>query len=68
MKRYRIGLATLAATLLASAPASAQTVSMHGQVRPRFEFRDPSGGGSTTLRRCGCGSGSTPRSRKGCPF
>jgi Alginate export len=38
---------TLAAGLLAlvAPPVSAQQVTMHGQVRPRYEFKDPSGGG-----------------------
>jgi Alginate export len=38
---------TLAAGLLAlvAPPISAQQVTMHGQVRPRYEFKDPSGGG-----------------------
>ena len=33
--------AALAATTLSALPAGAQDVSLHGQVRPRFEHRDP---------------------------
>ena len=36
-----------------AAPVAAQDITMSGQVRPRFEFRDPSGGGkdeSTSMR------------------
>ncbi len=43
----RIHRWTLATGLLAlvAPPVSAQQVTMHGQVRPRYEFKDPSGGG-----------------------
>jgi alginate export protein len=43
----------LVALLAVAAPVAAQDITMSGQVRPRFEFRDPSGGGkdeSTSMR------------------
>jgi len=46
-------LLALAGIFVCAAPVAAQDITMTGQVRPRFEFRDPSGGGkdeSTSMR------------------
>ena len=51
-RSVRVGLAALGMAMVAT-PALAQEVVLHGQVRPRYEFRDPSGGGLdefTTMR------------------
>lgn len=46
-------LLVLAGVFVFAGPVAAQDITMTGQVRPRFEFRDPSGGGkdeSTSMR------------------
>lgn len=44
--RRGLGLATLGLTSLAVPSVQAQQTTLHGQVRPRYEIRDPSGTGT----------------------
>ncbi len=44
-RRSVVMVAAMGAVGLAARPAVAQEVTWHGQIRPRYEFRDPSGDG-----------------------